>query len=136
MLGHVGWPWTDEAIAVADRFKTMARRAAGGDPELNRDVANRDRFLHDPEYAVDVTCKIDLTPGTPPVYRADVLRTCYEVLGVDMLLFGTDALGADDLTQVKIHQERDERIFRDLGLSDAHIDRIMGTNVLKMFDTV
>jgi predicted TIM-barrel fold metal-dependent hydrolase len=137
MLGHIGWPWTDEAIAVADRFKTMARRAAGGDPEMNRDVALRDRHIHDPACEVDVTCKIDLTPGTPAVYRAPVLRTCYEVLGADMLLFGTDALGADDLTQVKVHQERDERIFRDeLGLVEADVERIMGTNVLKMFEPV
>ncbi|HUU42432.1 MAG TPA: amidohydrolase family protein [Planctomycetota bacterium] len=135
MLAHIGWPWTDECIAVADRFKTMARKAAGGDPELNRDLAFRDRLLHDPRYEVDVTCRIDLTPGTPPVYRSEALRRCYEVLGADMLLFGTDALGADDLTSVRTHQERDERIFRDeLGLTDAEIDRILGTNVLRMFE--
>jgi len=137
MLGHVGWPWTDECIAVADRFKTMARRAAGGDPELNRDVALRHHHLHDPDYEVDVTCKVDLTPGTPEVYRADVLCKCYEVLGADMLLFGTDAFACDDLTGVRRHQERDERIFRDeLGLSEADIDRIMGTNVLTLFGGV
>ncbi|KPJ55828.1 MAG: hypothetical protein AMS16_03565 [Planctomycetes bacterium DG_58] len=134
LMGHIGWPWTDECIAVADRFKTMARRADGRDPELAKDAVCRNRNLHNPEYEVDVTCKVDLTPGTPEVYRSEVLRTCYEVLGADMLLFGTDAFGADDLKNVKTHQARDERIFRDeLGLSEADIDRIMGTNVLKLF---
>jgi microsomal dipeptidase-like Zn-dependent dipeptidase len=74
---------------------------------------------------------VDLTPGTPDAYRTDVLRTCYEVLGADMLLFGTDSHGADDLTGVKAQQERDERIFREIGVSEADIERIMGSNVLK-----
>ena len=137
MLGHVGWPWTDECIAVADRFKTMARRRDGRDPELAKDSVFRAHNIHNPEYEVDVTCKVDLTPGTPLVYRSEVLRLCYEVLGADMLLFGTDALGADDLSQVKAHQERDERILRDeLGLAEADVERIMGSNVLTMFEKV
>ena len=52
-----------------------------------------------------------------------------------MLIFGTDALGADDLSGVLRHQQRDERIFRDdLGLGNADVDRILGTNLLRMFD--
>lgn len=132
-LAHIGWPWTDECIAVADRFKTMARMKDGRDPELKKDVVWRNRNLHERTFEVDVQCKVDLTPGTPDVYRAEVLRRCYDVLGADMLVFGTDSGGADDLTGVKTQQERDERIFRDdLGLSDSDIDRIMGSNVLKL----
>jgi len=134
LLGHIGWPWTDECIAVADRFKTLARLADGRDGELMRDLAFRHRNLHKRELEVPVQCKVDLTPGTPPVYRTDALRKCYEVLGADMLVFGSDLLGADDLAGVRAHQERDERIFRDeLGLSEEDIDRIMGTNVLTLF---
>ena len=133
MMAHVGWPWTDECIAVADRFKTMARRADGRDPEIKKDPVFRNINIHNPEYEVDVTCNVDLTPGTPAVYRKNVLRTCYEVLGADMLLFGTDALGCDDLSNVKVHQDRDEAIFREIGLSRAEIDRIMGTNVLSLW---
>jgi predicted TIM-barrel fold metal-dependent hydrolase len=133
-LAHVGWPWTDECIAVADRFKTMARIRDGRDPELKKDVVWRNRNLHNRQFEVDVQCKVDLTPGTPDAYRTEVLRRCCEVLGADMLLFGTDSGGADGLTGIKAQQERDERIFREeLGLSVDDIDRIMGSNVLTLF---
>ena len=135
LMAHVAWPWTDECIAVADRFKTMARLADGRDPELRRDYAARNVNLHDRRFEVDVACKVDLTPGTPPVYRAEVLTACYEALGSDMLVFGTDASGADDLSSVRSHQERDERIFLDeLGLAESDIERILGTNFLRMFE--
>ena len=135
MMAHVSWPWTDECIAVADRFRTMARGAQKLDPALRKDYAARDVSLHDPAYEPDVCCKVDLTPGTPEVYRRDVLLTAWKALGTDMLIFGTDALGADELSGVLRHQQRDERIFRDdLGLSDPDLDRILGTNLLKMFE--
>ena len=135
MMAHVSWPWTDECIAVADRFKTMARWAGKLDDDLKRDYAMRHVHMHDPAYEPDVCCKVDLTPGTPEVYRAGVLKTAYEALGAHMLLFGTDSLGADDLRDARRHQQRDERIFRDeLGLFESDIDRIMGTNVLTMFE--
>ncbi len=134
MMAHVAWPWTDECIAVADRFKTTARLAAKAEPHLDRDVSTRDLGLHDRTREVDVACKVDLTPGTPAAYRREVLARAYAVLGADMLLFGTDTLGADDLSGVRAHQERDERIFREIGLSGSDVDRILGTNVLKIFE--
>ncbi len=135
MMAHISWPWTDECIAVADRFKTMARWAQKLDPALAKDYAARHVHLHDPAFEPDVACKIDLTPGTPEVYRSDVLATAYSALGADMLIFGTDAYGAEDLSAVRAHQVRDERIFRDeIGLDARQIDRIMGTNLLKMFE--
>jgi predicted TIM-barrel fold metal-dependent hydrolase len=112
----------------------MARLRDGRDPELRKDYVFRSVNVHNPAFEVDVTCKVDLTPGTPVIYRKPVLKLCYEVLGADMLVFGTDALGCDDLSNVKTHQERDEAIFRELGLSDAEIERVMGTNVLKIFE--
>lgn len=135
MMAHISWPWTDECIAVADRFKTMARWAQKLDPALQHDYAARDVHLHDPAYEPDVACKVDLTPGTPDVYRAEVLAAAWRALGSHMLVFGTDGFGADNFADLARHQERDERIFRDeIGLSDADIDRIMGTNLLKMFE--
>ncbi len=137
MMAHVSWPWTDECIAVADRFKTMARHAQKLDPALRKDYAARDVALHDPAYEPDVVCKVDLTPGTPEIYRSEVLTTAWKALGTHMLLFGTDGFGADNFKDLRRHQERDERIFRDeLGLSEADIDRIMGTNLLRMFEPV
>jgi predicted TIM-barrel fold metal-dependent hydrolase len=136
MLAHVSWPWTDECIAVADRFKTMARMKQCLDPALGGDYAMRHVHLHEKRYEPDVAMKVDITPGTPAIYRAEVLRKCCEVLGADMLVFGTDSR-ADNLSGVKDHIARDERIFRDeLHLPEADIDRIMGTNLLKMFEKI
>lgn len=65
-LAHVGWPWTDEAIAVAliDRIH--------GVPDA------------------DCVFRLDLSFGPPPPYRLEVLRRALEVLGPGSLQFGSD----------------------------------------------
>ena len=65
-LAHLGWPWTDEAIALGliDRIH--------GVPE------NECAF------------RFDLSFGPPPPYRHDVLAKALEVLGPGLLQFGSD----------------------------------------------
>lgn len=65
-LAHVGWPWTDEAIAVAliDRIH--------GVPE--------DRCAF----------RLDISFGPPPPYRREVLARALEVIGPGLLQFGSD----------------------------------------------
>jgi len=132
-MAHIGWPWTDEGIAVADRFKTMARLKDGRDPEIMKDVVRRNVNVHEARYEVPIRCFGDLTPGTPAAYRREQLQLCYEVLGADALVYGTDGSSADRnlAEREKFHRERDERIFRELGVLEADIERIMGSNVLK-----
>ena len=65
-LAHLGWPWTDEAIALGliDRIN--------GVPED------------------DCAFRFDLSFGPPPPYRHDVLAKALEVLGPGLLQFGSD----------------------------------------------
>ncbi len=68
-LAHVSWPWTDECIAVFGKFNAWRSRGGEGG-----------EFF------------IDLTPGTPPVYRRAMLERLllagYDVKG--NLIWGTD----------------------------------------------
>ena len=65
-LAHVGWPWTDEAIAVGliDRIH--------GVPDAQ------------------AVFRFALTFGPPPPYRKQVLQLALEVLGPGLLQFGSD----------------------------------------------
>ena len=65
-LAHLGWPWTDEAIAVGliDRIHGIA-----------------------PDTAM---FRFDISFGPPPPYRAPVLRLALDVLTPALLQFGSD----------------------------------------------
>ncbi len=65
-LAHLGWPWTDEAIAVGliDRIHGMP--------------------------ADDVKFRFDISFGPPPPYRLEVLSKALQVLGSELLQFGSD----------------------------------------------
>ena len=65
-LAHLGWPWTDEAIAVGliDRIH--------GVPDAH------------------AMFRFDLSFGPPPPYRLEVLRRALDVLGSGLLQYGSD----------------------------------------------
>lgn len=65
-LAHMGWPWTDEALAVAliDRIHQVPPAQA--------------QF------------RLDISFGPPPPYRQEVLARMLEVLGPGSLQFGSD----------------------------------------------
>ncbi len=65
-LAHLGWPWTDEAIALGliDRINGVPEDACA--------------------------FRFDLSFGPPPPYRHDVLAKALEVLGPGLLQFGSD----------------------------------------------
>ncbi|WAC72189.1 amidohydrolase family protein [Roseateles sp. SL47] len=65
-LAHMGWPWTDEALAVAliDRIHGIPYEQA--------------QF------------RLDISFGPPPAYRREVLARMLEVLGAGALQFGSD----------------------------------------------
>jgi uncharacterized protein len=65
-LAHLGWPWTDEAIAVG-----LIDRIHG--------VPDGDAFF-----------RFDLSFGAPPCYRREVLNRALAVLGPGLLQFGSD----------------------------------------------
>jgi len=65
-LAHLGWPWVDEAIAVG----------------------LIDRILGVP--AEHCMFRFDISFGPPPPYRKEALGRALEVLGPDLLQFGSD----------------------------------------------
>jgi predicted TIM-barrel fold metal-dependent hydrolase len=109
-LAHAGWPWCDELIAVYGKFQ-MARRTR---PDL------------------DVEMFVDTTPGTPPIYRREVLRRLFTV-GYDVednVFFGTDGVAPGyDVEWAREWIERDRGILADLGLDDAVIEKVFAGNL-------
>ncbi len=65
-LAHLGWPWVDEAIAVG----------------------LIDRILGVP--ADESMFRFDISFGPPPPYRKEALGRALEVLGAELLQFGSD----------------------------------------------
>ncbi|MEO7338905.1 MAG: amidohydrolase family protein, partial [Caldimonas sp.] len=65
-LAHLGWPWTDEAIAVG-----LIDRIHGVPPD-------------------DVMFRFDISFGPPPPYRREALSRALDVLGPELLQFGSD----------------------------------------------
>jgi predicted TIM-barrel fold metal-dependent hydrolase len=65
-LAHLGWPWTDEAIALG--------------------LIDRIHGVPDDRAAF----RFDLSFGPPPPYRHEVLDKALEVLGPGLLQFGSD----------------------------------------------
>lgn len=68
-LAHIGWPWTDECLAVAGRFRAAVGYSSG--PEMQMYV--------------------DITPGTPPAWRKDALAKALAYVGPQRMVFGSDA---------------------------------------------
>ncbi len=109
-LAHVSWPWCDECLAVFGKFQQQGRNQSGGG------------------------MYIDLTPGTPDIYRTEVLTKLftigYEV--EDRVFFGSDCFAEDyDVKWVKKWRETDRRIYGELKLSPEQIAKIEEKNLLR-----
>ncbi|MCD6394370.1 MAG: amidohydrolase family protein [Planctomycetes bacterium] len=105
-LAHIGWPWTDECIAVVQKFKV-----------LNRNDPERDPFQ----------ANVDLTPGTPLVYRKDALAKCVACCGVDFMMFGSDSsIPRSTLPEGK--WKRDVDLLREIGCTEEDIEKIFYGN--------
>ena len=109
-LAHVSWPWCDEHIAVYGKLRHARSRR--------------------PELAVEMF--VDLTPGTPPIYRQEVLAKLFTV-GYEVernVFFGTDCSTGDyNVNWAREWIERDDQIYRQLGLTPETIEQIYALNV-------
>lgn len=111
-LAHVGWPWYDECIALYGKFWWKHKF----DPTA-------------PEMF------IDLTPGTPEVYRDDVFR--HLLLSYNMrnnLMFGTDCNTDGYVSDVaKRWQEIDNALYEKYVKNDVvdFKERVYGKNFLR-----
>ncbi|MFA6713745.1 MAG: amidohydrolase family protein [Victivallaceae bacterium] len=109
-LAHVSWPWCDELIALYGKF-------------LNAMALN-------PETSTEMF--IDTTPGTPVIYREDVLKKLYTV-GYDIennLLFGLDSYADEyNLSWNRDWIARDKKILQGLALNDKQIEKYFSGNI-------
>jgi len=112
-VAHISWPWCDECIAVYGKFLSA--------------------YKIRPDLSVEMF--IDLTPGTPPIYRREAL-TKIHTIGYDIennILFGSDCRADEyDSDWAAEWINRDNKIYKDLNLSRDTIDKIYGQN-LKRF---
>ena len=111
-LAHIGWPWHDEMVAVYGKFlNARARR-----PELASEMF------------------VDLTPGTPPLYREEVLTKLFTV-GYDVennVIFGSDCEAHDyQVGWTRDWIARDNRIYQTLGIGEEITKKVNGENLLR-----
>ena len=99
-LAHLGWPWTDEAIAVGliDRIHGVP--------------------------ADDCLFRFDISFGPPPPYRLEVLRRALDVLGPELLQFGSDCFLPCSGAHIAERHGWVETLFDQLELNGTARERI------------
>ena len=113
-LAHISWPWVDELVAVFGKWNYWNVEASST--------------------RVSAEMFVDVTPGTPAIYREEALR---KVLTVGYpsfpshLLFGTDAISCYDSERVARQIQGDKAIYQNLGLSDEEQENIFSKNLLR-----
>jgi predicted TIM-barrel fold metal-dependent hydrolase len=112
-LAHISWPWTDECLATCGRFRAALYRGETTQHQMY----------------------IDITPGTPPAWRADALRKALEYPGADYLIYGSDCSNATDPEALRAKLNTDLKLFsEELQLSAATQEKILGRNLSKLFE--
>ena len=109
-LAHASWPWCDECIALYGKILNAKSEGPGTSAEMF----------------------IDITPGTPQIYRRDLLVKLYTV-GYDIednVVYGSDCSFDDYAGEwsgkwVGI----DRAIYNDLKLEQAAVDKAFGGNL-------
>jgi predicted TIM-barrel fold metal-dependent hydrolase len=113
-LAHIGWPWTDECLATAGRFR-FASDCAGAALQMY----------------------IDLTPGAPGFYREEVLTKTLKYLGSDGVMWGSDAHAltvgkfGKEITCGKEFYFRERVLLRDvLSRSEEDMEKVFSKNLV------
>lgn len=109
-MGHCSWPWIDECVALYGKFLNAYTNGMGAE-----------MFF-------------DTTPGTPPIYRRELLQKLYCV-GYDVpdnVFFGTDCNAHD------YHSEwagkwlkTDAEILQELGADEEIFQKLYHDNLLR-----
>jgi predicted TIM-barrel fold metal-dependent hydrolase len=120
-LAHAAWPWLDECIAVYGKMLHAHRVRSGPGVEMF----------------------IDTTPGTPPIYREELIRKLFTV-GYDVednLVFGSDGSARDyPVEWTRNWVARDEglidRLHAEGAIQDVASvkDKYFGRNLARFLD--
>ncbi len=109
-LAHCSWPWIDDCIALYGKF--LAARRSGQD--------TADMFL-------------DVTPGTPEIYRKDLLSKLYGIYDVSRsVMFGTDS-SADGYSPEYASEliATDGKILDELGVGEYLRAGLYGDSLMR-----
>lgn len=109
-MGHCSWPWHDECIALYGKF------------------------LHYYLTRVSSEMFFDITPGTPVIYREELLTKLFTV-GYDVennIMFGTDSI-VDDYNPEWVGGwiARDNAIYEKLGVTEEQKQKIYCDNYMR-----
>lgn len=109
-MGHCAWPWVDECIALYGKFLNA----------LNNGKS--------------VEMFFDITPGTPKIYRKELLTKLYTVgynVG-DNVLFGTDGIAdAYRVEWTKQWLDLDQELMDELGISLENRQKLYCDNLMR-----
>ncbi len=112
-MGHCSWPWVDECIAVYGKF------------------------LHYYNTRISSEMFFDLTPGTPEIYRRDLLTKLFTV-GYDVennIMFGTDSLTNDYNPEwVKGWIDKDNLIMDELNIDTSVRKKLYEDNFMRFLN--
>lgn len=112
-MGHCSWPWVDECIAVYGKF------------------------LHYYNTRVSAEMFFDITPGTPEIYRRELLTKLFTV-GYDVennIMFGTDSITNDyNPSWLKKWLELDNQIMDELNISKDIRKKIYEDNFMRFLN--
>ena len=113
-LAHVSWPWYDECIAVYGKFNNAYNMRSSESDEMF----------------------IDLTPGTPRIYREEVFRhlLCCDYEMRYNLMFGTDSSTEKyNVEWSKEWQDRDDLLYNKFVSGDIidFKEHVYGKNFLR-----
>ncbi len=115
-LAHCSWPWTDECLALYGRFNYYLNKYSGKTGKKPAEMF------------------IDLTPGTPAVYRNELLTKLFKFsqCTADNILFGTDAVVERyPENDVRGWIDRDTVCMEKLGVSKENITKYFHDNFMR-----
>jgi predicted TIM-barrel fold metal-dependent hydrolase len=116
-MAHISWPWCDEMLAVYGKFLEAQTRNPGLDVELF----------------------IDVTPGTPEIYRREALTKLFKI-GYDVeknVIFCSDCLANQyNFPWVRKWVKNDRRIMRSLGVSMRIMKNVFEGNARRFLGLV
>ena len=112
-MGHCSWPWVDECIAVYGKF------------------------LHYYNTRISAEMFFDITPGTPEIYRRDLITKLFTV-GYDVennIMFGTDSITNDyNPPWIKKWLELDNKIMDELNVKEEVRAKIYEGNFMRFLN--
>ena len=100
-LAHIGWPWTDECLAVAGRF-------------AHGDLTNKTQMY------------VDITTGAPKLWKIDAMRKMLSYLPHSQIMYGSDMTPWTDGYRDWV--KTDFEILAELGATNETIKKVMYTN--------